>query len=64
MTRIETLRKILADKQACKVDGILVDTFTANVIVQIYDSAGAFVQGVIETAPIERVAAIALGVGK
>lgn len=64
MMRIEKLRKIVSEKQASKIDGVLVDTFTASAIVQIYDSAGAVVQGVIETAGIEKVAKIALGIAR
>ena len=64
MSRIETLRKILSEKQACKIDGVLVDTFTASAIVCAYDSSGSFVQGAIETLPIEKVARIVLEVSK
>ena len=34
---IEKMRKIVADKQAAKIDGVMVDMFTASAVTQIYD---------------------------
>jgi hypothetical protein len=34
---IASMRKIVADKQAMKVDGVMVDMFTASAVTQIYD---------------------------
>lgn len=34
---IEKMRKIVADKQAMKINGVMVDMFTASAVVQIYD---------------------------
>lgn len=38
MTRIEKLRAILAGHQAAKIDGYLMDAFTASMLVQVYDA--------------------------
>lgn len=36
--KITQLRKIVADCQHAKIDGVLVDLFTASAVVQVYDA--------------------------
>lgn len=36
--REKTLRKIVAEHQATKIDGVLVDAFTASMLVQVLDN--------------------------
>jgi hypothetical protein len=38
MTRIEKLRKIVREHQHAKIEGYLVDGFTASGLVQVYDA--------------------------
>jgi len=38
LPRIEKLRQIVRDRQANRVEGKLVDMYTASVIVQVYDA--------------------------
>lgn len=55
MNRIEALRKILADKQFGKVEGVMVDTFSASTILLCYDNGSAKVRKMIEDYPLEKV---------
>ncbi len=38
IARIEALKRIVEQKQYAKIDGIMVDLFSASAIVQIYDA--------------------------
>jgi len=38
MTKIQQLKKIVADCQHAKVDGVDVDLFTASAVVQVHDA--------------------------
>lgn len=62
MNRIEQLRKIVADHQCAKIDGVLVDTFTASVILACYEAAAPNAKTIIETGSIEKVGAVSLRV--
>ena len=64
MTRIEKLRQIIAQKQYAKVDGVIVDLFTASSIIAIYDKAGPKIRKAIEDMPIEKVASISMRLTK
>lgn len=37
MSTMDKVRKIVQDKSAAKIDGIMVDMFTASAIVQVYN---------------------------
>jgi len=63
MSRIEKLQKIVADKQHAKIDGVLVDTFTAQRILQCYDAGNAKTKGIIENGNIQAIGSIALRIG-
>jgi len=64
MSRIEKLRKIVAEKQYAKIDGVIVDTFTAHHILQCYDAGSDRTKKIIEDARIQDVGRIALGLVK
>ncbi len=53
-SRIETLRRILADHQFEKIDGFIVDATTASLLVQVYDSLNAANQARFEDLPLMR----------
>ena len=57
--RLTKLRKIVSDHQAAKIDGVLVDALTADVIVKCYVRGGDVTRRVIESKPIHKVAACA-----
>jgi len=38
MTTIEQMRNIVSEKQCAKIDGVLVDLFTASAVVKVYDA--------------------------
>ena len=39
--RIAAIRQIVAEKQYAKVDGVMVDLFSASAIVKVYDALSA-----------------------
>jgi hypothetical protein len=58
--RIAALRQIVADRQYAKVDGVLVDLWTAQAVVACYEAGSDRTRRIIETAPLEKVVALAL----
>lgn len=64
MTRIEQLRKIVADKQYAEVEGQVVDLFTASAIMACYDAGSERTKKIIATAPLLKVAEVAWKVVK
>lgn len=52
MTRIEKLRAILDGHTAAKIDGYLVDAFTASMLVQVYGALKPENQERFETLPL------------
>lgn len=60
MSRVEQLRKIVAERTHDTVDGIDVDLFTASAIVACYDAGNERTRALIETAPLGKVAEAAL----
>lgn len=59
MSRIEQLRKIVADRTQDTVDGVLVDLYTASAIVACHDAGNERTKALIETAPLDKVAKVA-----
>jgi hypothetical protein len=57
--KIDDIRKIVKDKQAKKISGVLVDMQTANVMVQVFDAMKPESQSKAQTMPIERFAKFA-----
>lgn len=58
--RIASLRKIVADRQHDKVEGVLVDLWTAQAVLACYQAGSERTQRIIESAPLPKVAALAL----
>lgn len=59
MKNIETLRKIVSECQAAKVDGALVDLFTASAIVKVYDALNETNKAKFAALPVRRMASVA-----
>lgn len=57
---MEKLRKIVADRQYAKIDGVLVDVVTAASIIACYEKASDRTKYLIENARIESIGSIAL----
>ncbi|MFA5153238.1 MAG: hypothetical protein WC554_11805 [Clostridia bacterium] len=57
--RIGALRQIVNDCQYAKIDGIMVDLFTANTIVQIYNALNDANKAKYSRLPVYRMADIA-----
>lgn len=57
--RIEALRQIVNDKQYAKIDGIMVDLFSASAILNIYDNLNETNQDKYKELPAYRMADIA-----
>lgn len=59
---IDRLRKIVADKQAARVDGVLVDLFSASVAVQVYDRLNEGNRAKLGAMPVRRMVNVCLQV--
>ena len=57
--RITAFRKIVDEKQAAKIDGTLVDLFTASGVVQVYDRLSPANQEKFAAMPVRQMAAVA-----
>ena len=53
-TRIVVLRRILKNKQHEKIDGVLVDTTTASLLVKVYDSISKPNQAKFDRIPLKK----------
>lgn len=62
MRRIETLKRIVKDRQAEKIDGVLVDTLTAHALLMCWGAGNDNTKEQIATANIRDVGAVALRV--
>ena len=62
--RIATLKKIVADHQAAKIDGVLVDTLTAHAILMCWAAGNDNTKERIATGDIRSVGEVALRVCK
>ena len=58
-TKLEYLRRIVADCTAAKIDGWLVDLFTASAIVKIYDALSEANRRKFIALPLEKMSGIA-----
>lgn len=58
MTRIEALRKIVAEHQAATIDGLLVDAFTAGMLVTVYDALSPENQAKFDKPRLDKLVAI------
>jgi len=64
MSTMDKVRKIVQDKSAAKIDGVMVDLFTASAIVQIYDKVNDANKAKMDNAKIAALANIAWKVMK
>jgi len=64
MSTMDKVRKIVQDKSAAKIDGVMVDLFTASAIVQIYDKVNDANKAKMDNAKIATLANIAWKVMK
>ena len=64
MSTMDKVRKIVQDKSAAKIDGVMVDLFTASAIVQIYDKVNDANKAKMDNAKISALANIAWKVMK
>ena len=60
----DALRQIVAQSQAAKVDGVMVDSFTASAIVQILDALKPEIKEKYLQEPIQRMASMAMRMAK
>jgi len=58
VSKIDTLRKIVEDHQAAKVDGTFVDAFSASAIVKVYDALNDQNKAKFASLPVWRMADI------
>lgn len=58
LSRIDKLRKVVADRQANRVDGVFVDMFSASVIVQVYDLLNPENQAKLMALPLKKAATV------
>lgn len=59
---IAACRSIVADKQYAKINGFMVDTFTASAIVKLYDAVNDANKAKLLSVPVQRMASIAFKV--
>jgi hypothetical protein len=57
--KIETLKTIVADHQCAKVEGVLVDATTANVVVQVFDALNETNKAKFAALPVAKMANLA-----
>jgi len=57
--RIDAVRRIVERSQYSKIDGVMVDLFSASTIVSVYDALGTDNQAKFRTFPVGRMASIA-----
>lgn len=62
--RIATLKRIVKDRQAEKIDGVLVDVITAHALLTCWEAGNDNTKKQIATADIRGVAAVALRICK
>lgn len=60
MSRIAKLKKIVKDGQFDFIDGVLVDTLTANCIVKCWEAGNDNTKEIIEIRNIEKIGELAL----
>lgn len=59
MSKLDRLRRIVEEKQAARVDGLLVDLFTASAIVKVHDALNEENRAKFVSVPVRRMASIA-----
>ena len=59
METIKACREIVASCSYQKVDGVMVDLFSASTIVQVFDALNSANQAKMASLPVEKMAALA-----
>ena len=57
---IDKIKDIVSKKKATKIDGVMVDLFTASAISQVYDKAGSSTKKQMEILPITKLASVVM----
>ena len=57
---IDKIKDIVSKKKATKIDGVMVDLFTASAISQVYDKAGSSTKKKMEILPITKLASVVM----
>jgi len=57
---LEACQKVVAEKQFTKVDGVLLDLFTASAIVQVHGALSPTNQAKFAVLPLTKMASVAL----
>ncbi|MBE3036950.1 MAG: hypothetical protein IMZ70_07730 [Candidatus Atribacteria bacterium] len=60
--RIDAIRQIVTEKQYAKVDGVMVDLFSASAIINVYDNINGTHQAKYRELPVQRMVDIAFKV--
>ena len=58
MTNIEKIRKIVSEHTAAKVDGVLVDGFTASAIINVHDQLNPVNRAKFAALPLRKIVAV------
>ena len=61
MARMAAIRRIVEQHQYEKIDGLMVDGFTASIILQVYDAINETNQVKLRNLPIRKIASVCLG---
>jgi hypothetical protein len=56
--RMTQLRKIVADRQANRVEGLFVDGFTASAVVQVFDACNEHNKALLLSFPLRKMVAV------
>jgi hypothetical protein len=59
LARIDAIRRVVAECQYAKIDGIMVDLFTAYTIFRVYDALNEANQAKFRALPVGKMAGIA-----
>ncbi|MCA9457388.1 MAG: hypothetical protein KC587_12050 [Nitrospira sp.] len=60
IARINALRDIVQSKQYAKIDGIMVDLFSASIVLNVYDALNDSNQAKLRACPIPKMVSISM----
>jgi len=63
-SKIEKIRKVVIEKQYAKINGVMVDVYTASAIIKVFDAINAKNKIKFIALPIPRMASIAFSLLK
>ena len=64
IARINAIHQVVTDKQYAKIDGIMVDLFSASTIMAVYNAINETNQAKFRNMPVARMASVAFKVMK